>query len=215
MPPSEKLLDISEVASLLGVTIKTLREWDSSGKLIAIRTPGGHRRYKQSDIYRQMGMQQAELVESIAPIAVYNRVSSHEQKQKGDLERQQGRTLGYCASKGYQVEYVFAEVGSGMSDSRPKLLRLLELAREKKISKVVVEHKDRLCRFNFSIYEIYFESHGVIVEWMEDVLPKSYESELVEDMLSLLASFSAKIYGKRSAERRKAKKSEEVSANDN
>ena len=39
----------------------------------------------------------------------------------------------------------------------------------------------------------------------EEVLPKSYEAELVEDMLSLLSSFSAKIYGKRSAERRKQK----------
>ncbi len=38
---------------------------------------------------------------------------------------------------------------------------------------------------------------------MESVLPKSYEAELVEDILSLMASFSAKIYGKRSAERRK------------
>jgi predicted site-specific integrase-resolvase len=36
-----------------------------------------------------------------------------------------------------------------------------------------------------------------------DTLPKSYESELVEDMLSLMSSFSARIYGKRSAENRK------------
>lgn len=93
-----------------------------------------------------------------------------------------------------------------MSDSRSKLQALLRLARDQKISRIVIEHKDRLTRFNFSIYQTYFESHGVTVEWMEDVLPKSYESELVEDMLSLLASFSAKIYGRKSADRRKAKK---------
>lgn len=46
---------------------------------------------------------------------------------------------------------------------------------------------------------------AVAVEWCEEVLPKSYEAELVEDMLSLLSSFSAKIYGRRSAERRKKK----------
>lgn len=40
---------------------------------------------------------------------------------------------------------------------------------------------------------------------MEETLPKIYEAELVEDMLSLMASFSAKIYGKRSAERSKNK----------
>ena len=37
---------------------------------------------------------------------------------------------------------------------------------------------------------------------------KSYEQELVEDMLTLMSSFSNKIYGKRSAENRKKKKLE-------
>jgi len=40
----------------------------------------------------------------------------------------------------------------------------------------------------------------------------SYEQELVEDMLSLMSSFSAKIYGKRSSEVRKAKKLAEAAA---
>ena len=45
------------------------------------------------------------------------------------------------------------------------------------------------------------------VEWMSEVLGnKSYEQELVEDMLTLMSSFSNKIYGKRSAENRKKKK---------
>lgn len=36
-------------------------------------------------------------------------------------------------------------------------------------------------------------------EYMKETLPKTYEAELVEDMLSLMSSFSARIYGKRSA----------------
>jgi len=51
--------------------------------------------------------------------------------------------------------------------------------------------------------EVYFGSHGVEIEWTDEVLGKSYEEELVEDILSLMASFSARIYGKRSAENRK------------
>lgn len=38
-------LTISEVAELLEVNTKTLRRWDKSGKLVANRTIGGHRRY--------------------------------------------------------------------------------------------------------------------------------------------------------------------------
>src|SRR3990170_8844749 len=39
-----------------------------------------------------------------------------------------------------------------------------------------------------------------------NVLPKSYEAELVDDMISLMSSFSARIYGRRSAENQRKKK---------
>ncbi|NEO29186.1 MAG: hypothetical protein F6K36_01740 [Symploca sp. SIO3C6] len=43
----------------------------------------------------------------------------------------------------------------------------------------------------------------MVIEFMEEVLPKSYEAELVEDVMSVMSSLSAKMYGKRSAQRRK------------
>ncbi len=47
----EKLLKISEAAEILGVSIDTLRRWDESGKLTAIRKEGGtHRYYREKDI---------------------------------------------------------------------------------------------------------------------------------------------------------------------
>jgi hypothetical protein len=52
----------------------------------------------------------------------------------------------------------------------------------------------------------FFKSHGVEIEWINDVLGKTYEQELVEDMLTLMSSFSNKLYGKRSAEMRKQRK---------
>ena len=47
----EKLLKISEAAEILGVSIDTLRRWDESGKLVAIRKEGGvHRYYREKDL---------------------------------------------------------------------------------------------------------------------------------------------------------------------
>jgi len=47
----EKLLTITEAAEILGVSVDTLRRWDKSGKLVAIRKEGGtHRYYRQSDL---------------------------------------------------------------------------------------------------------------------------------------------------------------------
>lgn len=201
----ENLLTIRQVSEKLNVTIKTLRNWDKSGKLPAIKTPGKHRKYRQSDLDKFLGIKIESQESIVLPVLVYCRVSSHDQKQKGDLERQQGRVLNYCASKGYKVEYSFAEVGSGMSDTRAKLNEIFKLIRERKISKVIVEHQDRLTRFNYEIFKAFFNSHHVEIEYIEQTLPKTYEAELVEDMLSLMASFSARIYGKRSGERRKKK----------
>lgn len=203
------LVTLRKAAELLGCGTSTLRTWDKNGDLVAVRTPGGQRRYRMEDLEAFQGLIKKTTPKSDA-VAAYCRVSSHEQKAKGDLERQKGRVLTHCVTKRYNVAHVFEEVGSGMTDTRAKMLRLFELAVKGEIGRVVVEHKDRLARFNFNIFQRFFESHGVTVEWIDNVLPKSYEAELVEDMVSLMASFSAKVYGKRSAENRKRKKAEKV-----
>ena len=46
----EVLLTPSEVASLFRVDPKTVTRWAKSGKLTSIRTLGGHRRYKESEV---------------------------------------------------------------------------------------------------------------------------------------------------------------------
>lgn len=196
----ERLVGIREASRLLNVGVSTLRYWESVGKMESLRTKGGHRRYRLNDIERLQGLVNSQ---NDNVTAVYCRVSSHDQKKKGDLERQKGRVLSFCVEKEFDVKYVYEEVSSGMLDTRNKLLALFKLAENRKINRVVVEHKDRLTRFMFNIFKVFFSSYAVEIVWVEDTLPKSYEAELVEDILSLLASFSAKIYGKRSGERRK------------
>jgi len=202
------LIDIRKASQMLGVDVTTLRYWDKSGKLKAQRTAGGHRRYLLSDIQVLQGIDitSPEDSDNENVVAIYARVSSHEQKQKGDLDRQKGRLLEYCIKNKYEVRHIFEEVGSGMSDTRAKLSRLCDISEKKEVSKLIVEHKDRLTRFNYRLYERYFKSHGVEIVFIEETLPKSYEAELVEDIMSLVASSSSKIYGKRSAENRRKKR---------
>jgi len=204
---SKQLVSIGKAADQLGVCIDTLREWDKSGVLVPIKTAGNHRRYRLSDIESMKGeIPEKSTADNKVRVCTYCRVSSHEQKQKGDLERQSGRVLKYCVQKNYDVVESFEEVGSGMKDNRPKLRRLFRLVEERKIDKVVVEHKDRLSRFMVGFLTDYFASHDVEIEWAEEILGQTYEQELVEDILSLMSSFSNKIYGKRSAANRKARK---------
>ena len=47
---AERLLGISEASYRLGVSVDTLRRWDSEGRLKATRTLGGQRRYRESEV---------------------------------------------------------------------------------------------------------------------------------------------------------------------
>lgn len=50
-PDSEHLLTPSEVAALFRVDPKTVTRWAKAGKLTSIRTLGGHRRYRASEVH--------------------------------------------------------------------------------------------------------------------------------------------------------------------
>jgi len=199
-----KLLTIKQTAEYLNVSTDTLRKWDKSGKLVPLTTTGGHRRYQQEQLDSYIGITK-ESVETSEIVATYSRVSSHEQKQKGDLDRQSQRLSEYCAKKKLNVGFIIKDVGSGLSDTRNGFIKLTNLVIDKKINKVIIEHKDRLTRFQYNFIEKMFNSYGVEVIHIEknDV---SEQEDLVTDLVSMMASFSGKMYGRRSAERRKKKK---------
>jgi excisionase family DNA binding protein len=48
--PAEPLLTPAEVAVLFRVVPKTVTRWARAGKLASVRTPGGHRRYRESEV---------------------------------------------------------------------------------------------------------------------------------------------------------------------
>ena len=113
---NSKLLSLQQTSNILGISKKTLRIWDDDGKLISIRTVGGHRRYKEEDVLSFLKESNVE-PEHANITAIYSRVSSHEQKTKGDLDRQSQRLSEYCAKKKLSVEYIIKDVGSGLTNS--------------------------------------------------------------------------------------------------
>ena len=80
----------------------------------------------------------------------------------------------------------------------------MNLAKDSKISKVYVTYKDRLTRFGFNYLEVYFKSHNVEIVVLNDVNEdKSPQQELIEDLMTIVASFSGKLYGLRSGKNKK------------
>ena len=127
-------------------------------------------------------------------VALYARVSSHD--QRADLDRQLARLSVYAAEHSLHVVESVSEVGSGLNGKRRALLRLLSDAR---IETIVVEHRDRLARFGSDYIEAALAASGrklIVVD------PSEMKDDLVADMISILTSFCARLYGKRSARNR-------------
>jgi excisionase family DNA binding protein len=51
-PAVDDLLPIGDAARLLGVSVGTVRRWDTEGMIRSVRTPGGQRRFRRSEIDR-------------------------------------------------------------------------------------------------------------------------------------------------------------------
>ena len=131
-------------------------------------------------------------------VAIYARVSSSENRD--NLAAQVDRLTQYAIAKGYQIISTYAEVGSGVNDKRPKLEKLLT---EQNYSKIIVEHKDRLTRFGFNYIETLLKNRGKEIEVVN--LSTNDESNLMEDLISIIYSFSARIYGLRRSTRKTEK----------
>jgi putative resolvase len=135
--------------------------------------------------------------DSAGAVGLYARVSSHDQRE--DLERQVARISEWAAKAGTRVARVESEVGSGMNGARPKVRRLLA---DPRVSVVVVEHRDRLGRMNTELVEAALAAAGRRLVVLDE---GEVTDDLVPDMLEVLTSFCARLYGRRSARNRAEK----------
>jgi putative resolvase len=176
-------MKLSEYARQQGISYKTAWRWFKSGELDAYQTATG-----------TVIVRETQKTPPAGGIALYARVSSADQKE--DLQRQVERLKNYAAARGYQVNSIVQEVGSGLNDHRPKFLKLLTDA---SIGVIVVEHKDRGTRFGWNYIEQLFLMQG---RRLEVIFPTETDHELVDDFVSVITSMAARIYGKRNSTRK-------------
>jgi putative resolvase len=125
---------------------------------------------------------------------LYARVSAHD--QRADLDRQVARLTAWATGQGVAVAEVVTEVGSGVNGKRPKLRRLLA---DPQAAVILVEHRDRVARFGVEHLEAALSAQGrrlVVVD------PGETGDDLVRDMIEVLTSFCARLYGPRGARNR-------------
>lgn len=106
------------------------------------------------------------------------------------------RLADWATSNGHVVGEVVTEVGSGLNGKRPKLLRILS---DPSASVIVVEHRDRLARFGVEHLEAAFSAQGRRIVVAD---PGEATDDLVRDMIEVLTSMCARLYGRRGARNR-------------
>jgi len=180
-------MKLSDYALKIGISYRTAWRWYKSGRLKGYQVDTG------TIIITE------PLPDVITPVeekvAIYIRVSASENKD--NLETQAKRLMDYCAAKGYQVALCVKEIGSGVNDTRPKLLKLIT---DPTIKTIVVEHKDRLTRFGFNYIEKLLTMQGRRIEVIN--LTENGKEDLIQDFVSIITSFCARLYGQRRSKRK-------------
>ncbi len=190
-------VSIGEAAEKLGVSVKTIRRWADGGKIRSYRTPSGHRRFYVSDLLRISAKPRKHERKTIN----YARVSSHDQKD--DLERQAQVLEQLCVAKGWEYETI-KDLGSGLNYKKKGLNKLIKLILTNQVERLVITHKDRLLRFGAElIFAMCDEFQTEVVIINNSKSEKSFEYELVRDMIELVTVFSARLYGSRSRKNQK------------
>lgn len=192
-----RFYSISKAAIELGVSVSTLRRWESEGKLVPQRTKGNQRRYSAEQI---MGLARKVTPKPDRITLAYARVSSSDQKK--DLERQKNVLEMYCAAQGWNFELI-SDLGSGMNYRKKGLQSLLEKLLNGKIERLVITHKDRLLRFGAELIFSVCEMKGVEVVIINKGEEASFEEDLANDVLEIITVFSARLYGSRSKKNQK------------
>lgn len=186
---------ISEYAKLHHVSYRTVWNWIAQGKVKIETSLTGRHLIVENEM-------------TTPSVAIYARVSSSE--NKSNLERQVERLTSYANAKGYKVEKVVKEIGSGVNDERKGLTALLK---DKSINLIIVEHKDRLTRFGFHYIETLLAVQDRKIEVLNPV--QDEKEDIIQDFVSIITSFCARIYGQRRTKRNTERLIKALENNDN
>jgi predicted site-specific integrase-resolvase len=190
-------MKLSEYARQVGVTYKTAYQWWRAGQLDAYQLPTGTIIVREPQAAaRGVALYARHSMRGTLCAALYARVSSADQKD--DVVRQMQRLRDYAAARGYQVVAEVSEIASGLNDKRPKLKKLLT---DRRVGVLVVEHRDRLTRFGYGYLTTLLEHQGRRVE---AVFPTDTGDDLLDDLVAVITSLAARIYGRWHAKRRAA-----------
>lgn len=187
------VLKPKEMAERLGVTVRTLQEWDRKGIFPAHRTPTNKRYYTEQDYLKYIN-DHSDPKKDQHKVVGYARVSTV--NQKDNLKDQEKFIREFVNAKGIILDEMITEIGSGLNYQRKKWNKLLDEVMQGKIETIYITYQDRFIRFGYDWFEKLCNQNGtkIVVLNNQETSPNE---ELVQDVLSILHAFSCRLYGLR------------------
>ena len=192
MTTTKEYITPKEASKLTGLHTATLRTYADKGIVEVQRFNGGRRRYEKNSLIKMLGVETTPETKTAFYIRSSNGNETLMQTQHTLLENKLGTPV-----------KIYRDKASGLNEKRRGLQQLMKDAKTGNITHVAVTDKDRLTRFGFYYLEQYFNMCNVEVIVINATTNKTMHEELIEDFLSLLASFSGKYYRLRGYENQK------------
>ena len=187
-----KYLRRAEAAERLHVSVSMFKLLVKQGGIRYEVTPGGQKVYDPHEIGRYMAERQGKPIPE-GKLVFYVRDS------EGNIVRMNTQVERLTVAYGEPVR-VYRDRASGLSERRRGLNRLLDDAENRLFDRVAVTARDRLSRFGAAYLERYLNYLGVTLVVLDGEREKGMMDELMDDFMSLLASFSGRFYKLRSVE---------------
>ena len=185
-----------EISKMLGISIPTVISYCEQGIIKHVKNQYGHRRIEASDFFDYLLSigQGIDDSEQNKHDVIYARVSTHDQAERGDLDRQIEIVKLFAIDYNVRNLLIKKDIGSGLNDNRKNLKSLIDLIQQGKVNRLFINYKDRLTRFGFNYIKQICDFHQVEIIIVSDMKDKKSESEeLTEDILTLIHSFSGKL----------------------
>jgi predicted site-specific integrase-resolvase len=179
----------ARVLKLLHISRATLVKYVKNKEIRVVELPNGFYDYNDEDVYRKAGLADERYN------VIYARVSTP--KQKTDLQNQVKTLTEYCNRNGVKVSKSYQDVASGMNFDRKQFKILLDDVLSFKVSHIYVTYKDRLSRISFDMFKRLFSEFGCEIVVINDTEDKADETEIFEEIISMLHCFAMKMYSRR------------------
>lgn len=180
-----------DVLNLLRISRTTLTKYVKDETIRTFTLPNGQYDYNDEDVYQKFnkGLERKTFI--------YARVSTP--KQKKDLENQIDLLKQFCISNGWKIHGVYADIASGISfENRKQFFDLLSAIMKHEVERVVITYKDRMSRVGFDLFNFLFMQFNTKIVVISEVgNPKLDSEEIFEEIVSLLHSYSMRLYSRR------------------